>query len=510
MGACSNKDKNKKKSDKIIIAQKPREKVVVQPVINPIIREVPKSGIVKESQIVKEVEIEEEPIIKLKIKFISDKMMIHESIYPEDAHISSILNDPTEKMKIFLANSDLQYPDDFDIYIVFSIISQDQPNPVKERIDITTRQSDTLKNLLPMNTFRNNQEIDIEIVSSGLYISSDVRQALIGGTQILGAPKFESDPFEIIIYEKSNNNLIYYLIQDPTYDFIKAFTNFSAYCNGFNRLFISGGAISDDEFLPTFVEIDLEKISNPAHIRKLHNLIHPRSWHSMIFVPPRYVFIVGGSNTKAVEVYNIETNEIKHDSDLNEIRSEPSLCVINNTYLYAFCGFLLMQNYINSIEKCNLRKKNRIWEIVSLKFDTNFIFEPSFFTIAYEKGNNIVLLGGHEQKGKPTKNYIYQQVGNEHIIDNYSLNEMEDSFVCSEKFFTPLDDKISVLIPSYMSDTVKILHFNSEMGLLYQMKFEAIVERTQDDRLGFSRKSVDRERKVIYENFPIDPESNQV
>jgi hypothetical protein len=510
MGACSNKDKHKIKTTTIVPAQQPKQNLVVKEITNPVAQLVPRSGAGQEIQLIKETRIEKEPMKRPKIRFISDQITIHEALYPEDTNISTILKDPSEKMKAFLTDSYLEYPNDFDIYIITSRKNQDQLNPIRERIDITSRPTDRIKSLLPMSVYDNSSEITIEFVKSGLEISRDIRLALIQGTQIMGAPKFESDPFEIIIYEKSNNNLIYYLIQDPTYDFVKAFTNFSAYCNGFNRLFISGGAISDEEFLPTFVEIDLAKISNPSHIRKLPNLIHPRSWHSMIFVPPRYVFIVGGSNTKAVEVYNIETGEIKHDSNLNESRSEPSLCVVNNSYLYAFCGFLLMQNYNNTFEKCNLRKKNRIWELVSLKFDTNFIFEPSFFTVAYEKGNNIVLLGGHEQKGKSARNYIFKQIGNEHIIDNYSINEMEDSFVCSEKFFTPLDENVSVLIPSYMSDTVKILHFNSEMGLLYQMKFEAIVEQPRDDRIGVSRNTVDKERKVIYENFPGGAYDNNI
>jgi len=67
-----------------------------------------------------------------------------------------------------------------------------------------------------------------------------------------------------------------------------------------------------------------------------------------------------------------------------------------------------------------------------------------------------------------------------------------------------MDDKVSVLIPSYSSDTVKILHFNSDMGLLYQMKFKAIVESTRDDRLGLGPIiNDDKEIKAKYQNFPI-------
>ena len=45
----------------------------------------------------------------------------------------------------------------------------------------------------------------------------------------------------------------------------------------------------------------------------------------MIFISKKYVFIVSGTNNKSVELFDIEKNEIKIDSYLNEARSECSL-----------------------------------------------------------------------------------------------------------------------------------------------------------------------------------------
>ena len=61
----------------------------------------------------------------------------------------------------------------------------------------------------------------------------------------------------------------------------------------------------------------------------------------MIFIPKKYVFIVSRINNKCVELFDLEKNEIKIDSYLNEARSECSLALVNNLYLYDFCGFLL-------------------------------------------------------------------------------------------------------------------------------------------------------------------------
>ena len=48
-------------------------------------------------------------------------------------------------------------------------------------------------------------------------------------------------------------------------------------------------------------------------------------WHSMIFISKKYVFIVSGMNNKSVELFEIEKNEIKIDSYLNEALNECSL-----------------------------------------------------------------------------------------------------------------------------------------------------------------------------------------
>ena len=50
----------------------------------------------------------------------------------------------------------------------------------------------------------------------------------------------------------------------------------------------------------------------------MSNLNKSRKWHSMIFIPKKYVFIVSGMNNKREELFDIEKNEIKIDSYLKE------------------------------------------------------------------------------------------------------------------------------------------------------------------------------------------------
>ena len=106
-----------------------------------------------------------------------------------------------------------------------------------------------------------------------------------------------------------------------------------------------------------FFYIDLTNLNeNKIEIKELPNLNESRTWHSMIYIPDKYIFIVGGSNTKSVEIYNMESNTIKKDSELMEFRSECTLCLVNNSHLYAFCGFLIHQEFVTTIERCNLLK----------------------------------------------------------------------------------------------------------------------------------------------------------
>ena len=59
--------------------------------------------------------------------------------------------------------------------------------------------------------------------------------------------------------------------------------------------------------LDIFYKIDLSQCNEHSLIcEKLPNLNIPRTWHSMIFVPNNYIFIVGGS-TKSVEIFDIES-----------------------------------------------------------------------------------------------------------------------------------------------------------------------------------------------------------
>ena len=249
-----------------------------------------------------------------------------------------------------------------------------------------------------------NDVININLIYNGLEISENIIDSYIKYNKIIGSPIFDNpDFFAIIIYKTENNEtkLYYKEPKDPEFIFMNKFNSFTAYCNAKGYLYISGGESEHSEDLDNendnnennnselkdFFCIELNSLDcdnnnpekdtnnqnrnglndlNTLNIKQLPNLLEPRTWHSMIYVPDKYIFIVGGS-TKSVEIYDIEKNIIYKDSTLNELRNECTLCMVNNIYLYAFCGFYIHQTFNCTVERCNLRKKERKWEFV--KFD---------------------------------------------------------------------------------------------------------------------------------------------
>ena len=83
------------------------------------------------------------------------------------------------------------------------------------------------------------------------------------------------------------------------------------------------------------------------------------------------------------------------DSYLITERCEPSLILVNSKFLYAFCGFHLYETFINSIERCNLHKRRRTWEIVNYKLENCPGLITAFYGVTYI-GNDILLVSNRE------------------------------------------------------------------------------------------------------------------
>jgi hypothetical protein len=329
-------------------------------------------------------------------------------------------------------------------------------------------------------------EINMKYTYKGLDIPDDVKKEYIDSNEIIGSAILDNQEFFIIItYEREKDKITpYYYKRKENEELIK-FDLFTAFCNANGSLYFSGGE-NEQSYDPDktvakyndFFCIDLTKLNendNKIVIKELPNLIEPRTWHSMIYIPNKYIFIVGGSNTKSVELYNIETNELVKDSELNENRSECTLCLVNNMYLYAFYGFLIHQEYNKTIERCNLLKEERKWEYVeyNCSFD-ELNFKISFFGISYYKNNDLLLIGGNDNGDKKHYDYIYKigENGEKDEINEFNFNLNESNNVFKDKLFLPIDDDIAVNIPLIIGEEIKILILNTNTGNIINKNYD--------------------------------------
>ena len=395
-------------------------------------------------------------------------------------------------------------------------------NQIINNFDINNK---IIGTIYPYLTNNLNEVININLIYKGLQISDNLIEDYSKLNNLIASPIFDNpDYFAIIVFNTLNNEikLFYREESDPEFNLMNKFNSFTAYCNAKGFLYISGGENEETNFfdnnnnnntsgnnnncnteLNDFFSIDLNSLiytnnadntnnidrndlisndnpttnNNMFNIKQLPNLLEPRTWHSMLFVPDKYIFIVGGS-TKSVEIYDIEKNIIIKDSSLNDLRNECSLCMVNNIYLYAFCGFYLHQTFNCTVERCNLRKRERKWDFVKFNQKENLGFIPSFFAVSYYKNNNIILIGGDSIE-EINNSYIIK-IGNDENdydeINEFNLGNKKFG-VFRDKFFTPINNNYSVNIPLIYGEHVQLLMLNMNNGDIEQKDYNDLFNK---------------------------------
>jgi hypothetical protein len=307
--------------------------------------------------------------------------------------------------------------------------------------------------------FPGESEIELTLFYLGLDISNDIRKDYERLTTIIATPLLNlGDQLGLALYTKFSNQLTHTIVKNTD---LAVFSHISAFCNGKNVLFLSGGENSQHEYINTFYCIDL---FNPDLVEKLPELNEARGWHTMIFVPCKYIFIISGT-TRSVEVYDIEKKMINNDSELNEVRRECTAVCVNNAVLYVFCGFVENEAHLNTVEQCNLRKGQREWEYVNYNTSDNAMFEQCYYVCSYFSENSVILFGANENDKDNKKISIVFDFENESnpFLELYKgTSPIKD--VCPEKFFHPFSDKTSLLFP-LVSSCVKIYKMDENMEI---------------------------------------------
>ena len=384
-----------------------------------------------------------------------NKNKIKISINYNDEPKKDCLINKNEKLSSIIKELGLDEEADYDFYDSNNVLINDK---IDEEIS---------------KIFNNKKDILLTIKQAYLKLAKDNRKFIQENTTLISALTFNySSSLGLFIYNTKTKQILSYEFSFEKYPFLQKINNFTSFCNSNNYLYISGGEDdkNNNQGQDFFIKINLEKIKSDELIySNLVSLKNKRYWHSMIFIPEKYIYIIGGPGTKEIELYDIENNSFISFELLNYERCEPSLILVDNKYLYCICGFQLNNGFIDTIEKCNLSKRERKWEIVNyqIKVGENIMADRSlivsFFGVSYLK-NNIILIGDKENNKVINPNYLIKPNHKDiDIIEEYGYIEVEDVRLFSEKFFIPINENESIALP-FKKGEPKILILNNNDG----------------------------------------------
>ena len=369
-----------------------------------------------------------------------------EKVYNQTAKIESIIND-------FKQKTNEQIPEEY----IKDWKSKNQS------LNMNSEIKSLIKKEIPNLYLNNNLSCKNKPIQIGQLIIPDY----------IGKPF--SNPFEIFVFHKKNKILKVQKYPQETIqeNNLNYFNISSAYCNGGNSLFISGGETENFESIQKFWKIDLEDqeiLTNSMLVGKKN--------HSIIFIPNNFVFIVGGNDLKTF-YYDIKINEFISWIDLNKKRIEPALALVNN-YLYCFENVNLninsTRNDAFTIEKTDITSENPSW--ILIKPNINLLFGNQKFFGVINNNSNIIFIGGNMYN---EDSFIENNNGNNKYNLKYdvNLNTIEPTdipfkeYYIKEKTFLPYNENIDYILTDFNRFHPEVLFYQKNKNKLNLVKYES-------------------------------------
>ena len=236
----------------------------------------------------------------------------------------------------------------------------------------------------------------------------------------------------------------------------------SAYCNTDKALYISGGK-NRGKGTKDFLRICNLRLT----IERLPDITSKKENHSMIYIPKKYIYFVGG-NTKDTFFFDTESNLFGDWAPLKQEKISPALALVNNRYLYAFTEQKEKKKF-DFIEKTDLKKVPE-WEKITVKVVEPFPMHN--FGAAVGNDGRVYFLGGRRDKGE--KIYCYHTLKN--IIE--PCGQENSSLKISDKTFYNINEYSSALIPNEIRDDVQIVLFNRTKNKFRKVHYAKDIEET--------------------------------
>ena len=261
-------------------------------------------------------------------------------------------------------------------------------------------------------------------------------------------------PFRVLSFNSMENSLAIKKYDKETLDFFQL-SNFnlskSSYCNSNNDLYISTGETRN------FYKINNIKLN----IEKLDDIPWPKKYHSMIYIPNKYIYFIGG-NTKATFYYDFINKIFKLWAPLKYIEKNPGLVYVNKTYIYSF-GHQKKLDDFNFIEFTNIKKRAK-WDVINIKLREPFNLKK--FACVLSKDEKIYFVGGKEAKND--KIFLFDLKNNE-ISKTTQINTF---MRMNESNFYNINEFTSVVLPQETNGDIKFIAFNHRTKKFRKLRYE--------------------------------------
>ena len=383
------------------------------------------------------------------------KQKEHNNMINKEIIVNYQCNSKTEFQEVFKSNDNISSL--FDILLEKKSKYAEYDLTTNEYLSLSSKLNEKIGTIFP-----DEENVEVNMLYLGLDISNDIKTDYEISNSAIGMPLFDlGGDVGLLIYHKIEKKFTTEIIKNKK---LSKFNHLSSICNGKNILYLSGGDTTKrkgkSELTNHFISIDL---LNTKSIKELPVLNIPRAWHSMIYIPKKYIYIVGGG-TIETELYDVEKNSIIIDNKMNELRNECTLFIMNNSILYAFSGLSKDGSFLSTVERCNLRQKERIWSYVNYSTADNILFQDCFYVGTFFSDNSLILFAANEDDKNEFSNILFDLEDEDNPILSYYESDGKIVDVVPEKIFHPIGQNTSIMIP-LVGTKAKIYKINDALKL---------------------------------------------
>jgi len=193
---------------------------------------------------------------------------------------------------------------------------------------------------------------------------------------------------QVVIFDATSNKIYRKNLEFPPKMGLSQFLKNSTWLNYNNHLYVSGGIYGSNSFI----------LFNPIKSRFTRHTdsMFSHEEHSLI-ANGQYVFLIGGLNNKT-ERYNIKEKKFENFGELKFIQKKPILFIHKN-FLYSFFGLNENNEFIDKVQRRNIKNLKGKWEEVAINNENNIDVKMIGAGIIKINEDVIYFLGGKGRDG---------------------------------------------------------------------------------------------------------------